>query len=167
MLDVQRSDFRIDTVFPAIQTGAAVVTGAVVGHLANFNVSNFFVARIALVTSLLSAIANNIFKNVYAQYAAIPVLTAAVIAGNSLLYGANVIKSFAVKEFALITAVLLATKLIADHKDTLLSYVRKGEEKAKEVGKDLEGKVGKAVESVGKATESVGKDMQQNAVTTN
>lgn len=157
---IERKDFTIDTVFPAIQTGASVVAGAFVGHLANFNVSNFFVARIALVASLLSAIANNVLENVYYQYAAIPVITASVIAGNSLLYGANVVKSFAVKEFGLITIVLLGTKLIAHHKDTLLSYVRKGEEKAKEVAKDVENKTGQALQNAGTA-------LKENAAKTN
>lgn len=129
---IHRSDFTIDTVLPAIQSGVAVGAGLAAGALGAFSVSNYLVAKVALVASALSAIANNILKDNHWAFrqGAIPVFTAATLAVHAILNNVNVLKAFPVKEWALISVALMVVKAIHDNKDYLLSFVRKAEVKA-------------------------------------
>lgn len=129
--NITRDQFRIDTVIPAIQTAATIAAATVAGRMGHYSVAATTTYGVGLTASTLSAVAANFFANVLYQYLAIPVTVVASFVLHRFIAGEGLNVLASIKEIAIISAVLVAVKLVADN----IGRLKKVEEKVVEAVK--------------------------------
>ena len=114
--NLTREQFRIDTIFPAIQTAAVLIVTQILGRLGQYSVSLQTTALVTITASLTSSLAQNIFNKAAHQYASIPFGVAVGITAHRFFYPRTSIRAvFDVKSVLILLAALSAVKLGADN----------------------------------------------------
>ena len=131
--NITRDQFRIDTVIPAIQTAATIAAATVAGRMGHYSVAATTTYGVGLTASTLSAVAANFFANVLYQYLAIPVTVVASFVLHRFIAGEGLNVIASIKEIAIISAILVAVKLVADN----IGRLKKVEEKVVEAVKEV------------------------------
>lgn len=130
--NITRAQFSVDLVIPAIQTASAFVITQACGRLGHYSVSSQSTILLGFTASLLSGLANNFFSKQAYQYIAIPVSVAAGLVAHSFFYqGKQLHQSAYLKEIAIVTAVLLAVRAIANNWQRFTAEAKKVEAEVK------------------------------------
>ena len=108
-----REQFRVDTVLPAIQTAASIFAAQILGRLGHYSVSSQTIALVAIVASVVSSLAQNIFEKAAYQYASIPVGVAVGVVAQRFFYPATPVLDF--KGILLLVSILSSVKLISEN----------------------------------------------------
>lgn len=146
---ITREQFRIDTVLPAIQTSATFLSAQILGRLGHYSVSPQTTVLLSLTASLVSSLADNFFAKAIYRYLAIPVGVGAGIVAQRLFYPNHQLNAAAhVKEILIISAIIIAVKLIADNMHRIGLAKNKVEETAAQVKQEVETIAEKAVATV-------------------
>ncbi len=126
-MNISLDTFKVDLFLPIVQSTATLGVVKLLNHIGQTAMNHQTVALVSTVAATVASFANNLFDNIYVQYASIPAGIGAGILAHRLFYSQIPLdKVLDVKGFLIITAVLSVVKYLSSSQ--ILSFkMSKGE----------------------------------------